>query len=242
MQPLARIAFQGLWSIADREGRLEYQPKEIKLYTVPHDDVEIDDLLEEIRVARLIVFYQVDSRPLIWIPRFKVHQPLHWHEKESELPAFQQDSLIDSIKTLHRTLQGSCNRVEVEVEVEVEERVRVEIEEEVEKGKTDKPPDSVDEFVEKYREICQPRGLKKVLIVNNSRKSKIRQRLKELAEASVTIEEYMQKIADSPFLRGERGDWDSADFDFIIGAENIGKILDGKYDKREQSDPLPDVG
>ena len=104
-----------------------------------------------------------------------------------------------------------------------------------------KPPNSVDEFVEKYREICQSQGLKKVLIVNNSRRGKIRQRLKELAEAEVTVEEYMQKCANSPFLRGERGNW-TADFDFIIGAQNIGKILDGKYDRRDSDIDWGNIG
>lgn len=106
----------------------------------------------------------------------------------------------------------------------------------------DNPPEPVDEFVEKYREICQSKGLKKVLVVNNSRRGKIRQRLKELSEAGVTIEEYMHKIANSPFLRGDRGNWTGADFDFIIGAQNIGKILDGKYDRRDSDMDWSNIG
>jgi len=99
----------------------------------------------------------------------------------------------------------------------------------------------IDNFVEKYHEICV--GFKIVRIVNDSRRRKIRQRLKELTKAEITVEEYMHKIADSSFLRGERGDWSGADFDFIIGAENIGKILDGKYDDRKDTQPpLPYVG
>jgi len=104
----------------------------------------------------------------------------------------------------------------------------------------DKPPDPVDEFVEKYHEIC--RGFKRARIINDSRRGKIRQRLKELDQAGVTVEEYMQKIADSPFLRGERGDWDGAGFDFIIGAQNIGKILDGKYDRRDSDIDWGNIG
>lgn len=94
-----------------------------------------------------------------------------------------------------------------------------------------KLPREVEDFVDKYHEICHV--LKKVRIVNKSRQGNIKQRLKELDKAGITVEEYMTKIANSKFLRGERGNWDRADFDFIVGAKNIGKILDGKYDDRE---------
>jgi len=129
MQPLARIAFEGLWSIADREGRLEYRPKEMKLYTVPYDDVEIDDLLEEMRKVGLIIPYIVNDQSVILIPTFKEHQPIHWNEKESQLPEYQEDSLVESIKTLSKGLQGLGKKEEVRVKVKekvrVKERVKV---------------------------------------------------------------------------------------------------------------------
>lgn len=35
--PLARLLFIGLWCIADRKGRLEDKPKQIKIQTIPYD-------------------------------------------------------------------------------------------------------------------------------------------------------------------------------------------------------------
>ena len=40
----ARIIFAGLLCLADREGRLEYRPKRIKVEIMPFDDVDIDTI------------------------------------------------------------------------------------------------------------------------------------------------------------------------------------------------------
>src|SRR5262245_4448792 len=42
LPPAARLLFAGLWTLADREGRLEDRPKRIKLAVLPYDDVDVD--------------------------------------------------------------------------------------------------------------------------------------------------------------------------------------------------------
>ena len=37
----ARLLFQGLWCSADRNGRLEYQPKKLKAEILPYDEVDV---------------------------------------------------------------------------------------------------------------------------------------------------------------------------------------------------------
>ena len=223
----ARLIFAGLWTLADREGRLEDKPAQIKVYLMPYDQVDMDTILTDLSKDGLIERYQVNGQAVIRIPTFLLHQKIHPHEAQSLLPASQQDSSmsLNVITSNDKSRQGLPLQ-----EVEVEKEVVQEIEKEI------------SNFVEKYREICQTRGLKKVLIVNNSRRGKIRQRIKELSEVGITIEEYMRKIANSPFLRGDRGNWAGADFDFIIGAQNIGKILDGKYDRRDSDIDWGNIG
>ena len=41
----ARLLFIGLWTIADREGRMEDRPKQIKMELFPADSLDCDDLL-----------------------------------------------------------------------------------------------------------------------------------------------------------------------------------------------------
>lgn len=87
----ARLLFPGLWMIADKEGRLENRPKKIKGEIFPFDDVDVASLLDELKIAGLIRFYEVNGRHLIWIPQFKRHQSPHKNEKCSELPACPDD-------------------------------------------------------------------------------------------------------------------------------------------------------
>ena len=45
IEPLGRLLFQGLWCLADREGRLVDRPKRIKAELFPYDDADVDVLL-----------------------------------------------------------------------------------------------------------------------------------------------------------------------------------------------------
>jgi len=57
----ARLLFIGLWTLADREGRLEDRPKRIKIELFPEDDCNVDDLLRQLADKKLIIRYEVDG-------------------------------------------------------------------------------------------------------------------------------------------------------------------------------------
>ena len=42
IDPLGRLLFIALWTMADREGRLEDRPKRIKAEALPYDDANAD--------------------------------------------------------------------------------------------------------------------------------------------------------------------------------------------------------
>lgn len=86
LQPLERLLFQGLWTLADREGKLVDQPFEMKLKLMPVDNIDIDAALWHIADAGLIVRYQVGSQQLILIPNFLKFQNPHHRENKSTLP------------------------------------------------------------------------------------------------------------------------------------------------------------
>ena len=86
LDPLARILFSGLWCMADREGRLEYRPKRIKVEILPYDNCNIEKLL--LLLSRdFITIYEVDGEKYIQINKFKEHQNPHIKEKASTIPA-----------------------------------------------------------------------------------------------------------------------------------------------------------
>ncbi len=82
-----RLLFIGLWTQADREGRLEDRPRRIKGHLFPYDDLDIDQALGRLTNAGLITRYDRDGRKLICIPTWLKHQKPHIRESDSELPA-----------------------------------------------------------------------------------------------------------------------------------------------------------
>jgi hypothetical protein len=89
-QPLARIMFAGLWTIADREGRLEDRPRRIKAEVLPYDNVEADGLLDELAAHGFIVRYTCDAQAYISIPTFIKNQQCHVNEAASVIPPPEQ--------------------------------------------------------------------------------------------------------------------------------------------------------
>lgn len=93
IEPLGRLLFIGLWTLADREGRLEDRPKKIKMELLPCDNCNIDDLLQELHEHGLITRYSVNGNQYIQVTNFKKHQNPHVKEVASTIPA--PDCLIE---------------------------------------------------------------------------------------------------------------------------------------------------
>jgi hypothetical protein len=85
--PLARILFIGLWTIADREGRLDDRPKKIKAELIPYDHADADKLLQQLAERKFITRYIVDDRRYIMINNFLRHQNPHKNEVPSTIPS-----------------------------------------------------------------------------------------------------------------------------------------------------------
>lgn len=86
--PLYTILFEGLWVLADREGRLEDRPLRIKADIFPYrDGLSMDSMLDWLAANGFIVRYEVNGSKYIEILNFKKHQNPHKNETESEIPA-----------------------------------------------------------------------------------------------------------------------------------------------------------
>jgi hypothetical protein len=92
LSPLHRLLFQGLWCQADRDGKLEDKPRELKVKVLPYDDCNVDQLLEDLAAAGFIVRYafeyavELGTKGYIYIPTFKRHQNPHVKEAPSVIP------------------------------------------------------------------------------------------------------------------------------------------------------------
>lgn len=86
--PHARLLFAGLWTIADKEGRLDDRPKKIKALVLPFDNVDCDELLQQLNDRKFIQRYQVQDGAYIQITNWKKHQNPHCKEAPSEIPEY----------------------------------------------------------------------------------------------------------------------------------------------------------
>ena len=101
----ARLLFIGTWNFADDEGRMEYNPKRLKMQVFPGDIIEVASLVEELKRHALVIVYRVGHRDFLAIPNFKKHQRVD-HPKASVIPAPVQE---DSLKDLRSVLKDSVN-------------------------------------------------------------------------------------------------------------------------------------
>jgi len=85
--PLYTILFEGLWCLADREGRLEDRALRIKAEVLPYrENVDIEALLSWLHNHGFIVRYAAGGLRLIQIIKFLEHQSPHKNEVPSVLP------------------------------------------------------------------------------------------------------------------------------------------------------------
>jgi len=111
LDPLCRILFIGLWTIADREGKLKDKPRRIKAAILPYDECDVDEYLNQLHERGFILRYKVceDSNTsmrglrykdgtstvqvcedstsgYILIRKFYRHQHPHKNEPKAEIP------------------------------------------------------------------------------------------------------------------------------------------------------------
>ncbi len=95
---LHRIAFQGLWCHADKAGRLDDKPRELKVKVLPFDDCDFDAILDDLSKpkdggAGFIVRYQVGAKRYIAVSKWE-HQHPHHKEPDSLIPGPDHESAL----------------------------------------------------------------------------------------------------------------------------------------------------
>lgn len=81
-----RVAFAGLWTVADRAGRFRWRLDELKLDCLPYDAVDFGDVLGALERGRFVCRYEVGDRVFGHIPSWSEHQRPNAREPESTLP------------------------------------------------------------------------------------------------------------------------------------------------------------
>lgn len=88
-EPLARILFAGLWTEADRDGRLEDRPERLKARLLPYDTCDVDLMLQRLHDTGFIVRYvanrkhYVAIRPDSWVKHQRGRGALLYPEEQA---------------------------------------------------------------------------------------------------------------------------------------------------------------
>ena len=103
VNPLARLLFIGMWTIADFKGCFEYKPKRLKVQLLPYDDCDIEELVTDLEKSGFISKYAVQGRQYIKALNFTKHQNPHKNERDSgsEIPDIDQQDVLFEENTLH---------------------------------------------------------------------------------------------------------------------------------------------
>jgi uncharacterized protein YlbG (UPF0298 family) len=94
LQFTVRLFYIGLWTQADREGKLEYRPKRLKSEIFPYDNINVDDMLDRLQSAGFINRYEVGELKVIAITNFLKHQCPNVREPKSDIPDEYDTSTI----------------------------------------------------------------------------------------------------------------------------------------------------
>lgn len=94
-----RLAFAGLWTACDREGRFEWRPRALKSDILPYDDIDFSRVLDALMTRGFIQKYSVGGVDFGYVPSFSRHQVINNRERESEIPDPPQDIETSKLST-----------------------------------------------------------------------------------------------------------------------------------------------
>jgi len=87
LHPMARLLFAGLWTLADREGRLEDRPRRIQAQLFPYESADVDGFLADLARTGQVLRYAVDGSRYLQVVNFEKFQRPHSREEPSVIPA-----------------------------------------------------------------------------------------------------------------------------------------------------------
>lgn len=110
--PLGRLLFIGLWTLADCNGNLEWRAHRIKVKVLPYDECDVERLAINLDKSGFIRFYSDGENILVNITNFTLHQNPHKNERDKggAVAEYSDEGrqLIDlEGLTINRDLSGS---------------------------------------------------------------------------------------------------------------------------------------
>jgi len=96
-----RIAWVGLFTVCDRDGRFAWRPRAMKTDVLPYDDLDFSRVLHALMTRGLIEKYRVGRDWYGWIPTFAKHQAINNKERPSDIPSIDDADEIEQVNQHH---------------------------------------------------------------------------------------------------------------------------------------------
>lgn len=103
---LGRLLFIGLWTLADREGRLEDRPRRIKAQLFPYEECDAEQYLCQLSERGFIKRYKSGDNFYIQINNFVKHQSPHHSERASVIP--QPEPTAENLRSTPEIYATGC--------------------------------------------------------------------------------------------------------------------------------------
>lgn len=100
-----RVAFAGLWTACDREGRFKWKPEELKLDCLPYDNVDFSRVLDALWSCGFIEKYTSDNKIYGFVPSWSDHQHINNRETESILPNPYESEMLTCDSSVNDTTE-----------------------------------------------------------------------------------------------------------------------------------------
>jgi uncharacterized protein YlbG (UPF0298 family) len=83
LTPLERLAFIGMWTVADYKGCIEFKPKRLKVQLLPYDECDFEQIVNNLDKSGFIRKYFIQGNSYLKIVNFEKHQNPHKNEREA---------------------------------------------------------------------------------------------------------------------------------------------------------------
>jgi hypothetical protein len=87
-----RLAYIGLFTACDREGRFKWKPRALKLDVLPYDQIDFSRVLDALLTHGFIVKYEYEGNEFGCIPTWSQHQVINNRESTSLLPSPEEST------------------------------------------------------------------------------------------------------------------------------------------------------
>lgn len=243
---LTRLLFAGIWTLCDRDGRLEDRPKKIRAEVLPYDVCDAEEMLQALGKHGFIQRYEVNGVKVIQVSAWEKHQNPHIKESPSTLPALGQHQTS--------TVQAPDTAQPLPEQAGLIPDSLLLIPDSLNRAKALLPSDKlpacphealIDLFGKHLPALPQPK--KELWTGKNADAMRARWRwvltakrksgepyASDAAQGQAWFGKFFDHVEQSDFLTGRSGKWTGCDLGWLMKAENFTKAVQGNYENKGQ--------